>query len=93
MKKYTVLITAPYMLPVVGRFEPVLDKYGIVLIIPDVQERMEETDLLKYAGEFDGGICGDDRYSARVIEASSRAWTLMRDGAPSGTLAARGTIP
>ena len=30
---------------------------------------MEEADLLKYAGEFDGAICGDDRYSARVIEA------------------------
>jgi len=69
MKKYTVLITAPYMIPVVDRFKPVLDKYGIVSIIPDVQERMEEADLLKYAGEFDGAICGDDRYSERVIEA------------------------
>ena len=69
MRKYTVLITAPYMLPVVDRFEPVFHKYGIEPIIPDVQERMEETDLMKYAGEFDGAICGDDRYSARVIEA------------------------
>ena len=69
MKKYTVLITAPYMLPVVDRFKPVFDKYGITTVIPYVQERMEEADLLKYAGEFDGAICGDDRYSARVIEA------------------------
>ncbi|HVF24429.1 MAG TPA: NAD(P)-dependent oxidoreductase, partial [Anaerolineales bacterium] len=69
MKKYTVLITAPYMLPVVDRFRPVFDKYRIEPIIPDVQERMEEADLLKYAGEFDGAICGDDRYSARVIQA------------------------
>lgn len=45
------------------------DKYGIELTIPDVHERMEEADLLKYAGDFDGAICGDDRYSARVIEA------------------------
>ena len=71
MKKYTVLITAPYMIPVVDRFIPILDKYGIVPIIPDVQERMEEADLLKYAGEFDGAICGDDRYTERVIEACS----------------------
>jgi len=34
-----------------------------------VQERMEEADLLKYAGQFDGTICGDDRYTVRVIEA------------------------
>jgi len=67
--KYTVLITAPYMIPVVDRFKPMFDKYGIEPIIPDVQERMEEADLLKYAGEFDGAICGDDRYSARVIDA------------------------
>ena len=67
--KYTVLITAPYMIPVVDRFKPMFDKYGIEPIIPDVQERMEEADLLKYAGEFDGAISGDDRYSARVIEA------------------------
>lgn len=65
----TVLFTAPYMIPFVDRFKSVFDKYGIELIIPDVQERMEEADLLKYAGQFDGTICGDDRYTARVIEA------------------------
>jgi len=67
--KYKVLFTAPYMIPFVDRFKPVFDQYSVDLIIPDVQERMEEADLLKYAGQFDGAICGDDRYSARVIEA------------------------
>lgn len=67
--KYTVLLTAPYMLPFVDRFKPVFDSYDIELIIPDVEERMEEEDILKYAGQFDGTVCGDDRYSARVIEA------------------------
>ncbi|MFN8400439.1 MAG: phosphoglycerate dehydrogenase [Anaerolineales bacterium] len=67
--KYTVLLTAPYMLPFVDRFNPVFESYGIELIIPKVEERMEEEDILKYAGQFDGTVCGDDRYSARVIEA------------------------
>jgi D-3-phosphoglycerate dehydrogenase len=62
-------MTAPYMLPLVDRFKPVLDKYGIELIVADVQERMEEEDLLRYAGQFDGTICGDDKYTPRVIEA------------------------
>ena len=66
---YTVLFTAPYMIPFADRFKPVFDKYGIELIIPAVQERMEEEDLLRYAGQFDGAICGDDRYTSRVIEA------------------------
>ena len=67
--KHKVLFTAPYMIPFVERFKPVFDKYEIELVIPDVHERMEEADLLKYAGQFDGTICGDDRYTARVIEA------------------------
>ena len=67
--KYKVLFTAPYMIPFVDRFRPVFDKYSIDLIVPDVHERMEEADLLKYAGQFDGTICGDDRYSGRVLEA------------------------
>jgi len=69
--KYTILLTAPYMLPFLDRFKPVLENYGFELIVPDVQERMEEDDLLRYAGQFDGAICGDDRYTARVLEACS----------------------
>ena len=67
--KFTVLLTAPYMLPFVDRFQPVFEQYNIDLIVPDVKERMEESDLLKYAGQFDGAICGDDRYTERVISA------------------------
>ncbi|MBI1854753.1 MAG: phosphoglycerate dehydrogenase [Chloroflexi bacterium] len=65
----TVLLTAPYMFPSLNRFKPVFKKYGLELIVPDVQERMEEAGLLKYAGQFDGAICGDDRYTARVLSA------------------------
>jgi hypothetical protein len=78
--KYQVLFTAPYMIPFAGRFKPVFDKYNLELIIPDVQERMEEADLLKYAGQFDGAICGDDRYTLRVIEACifNKNWTYSQ---------------
>ena len=65
----TVLMTAPYMIPVLDRFRPVFAKHSIGLIVPQVRERMEEADLLTYAGQFDGAICGDDRYTARVLEA------------------------
>ena len=67
--KYTVLLTAPYIIPSLERFKPVFEKYNIDLIVPDVEERMEESDLLKYAGQFDGTVCGDDQYSARVLDA------------------------
>jgi D-3-phosphoglycerate dehydrogenase / 2-oxoglutarate reductase len=51
------------------RFGPVLAAYGIEVIQPEVQERMEEAALLEYAGQFDGAICGDDRYTAQIIAA------------------------
>ena len=60
------------MLLSIDRFRPVLEHYELdLLIAPEVHERLEEADLLKYAGQFDGTICGDDRYSARVLEACS----------------------
>ena len=64
-----ILLAAPYMIPFADRFIPVLESYGLEVIIPEVEERMEEADLLEYAGQFDGTICGDDRYTATVIEA------------------------
>jgi len=65
----TVLFTAPYMIPVLGRFKPLFEKRGIDLIVPEVMERVDEDELLRYAGQFDGTICGDDRYTRRVLEA------------------------
>ncbi len=64
-----VLLSAPYMIPFLDRFKPTFEKYHIDLIVPEVRERMEESDLLKYAGQFDGAICGDDRYTERVLKA------------------------
>jgi D-3-phosphoglycerate dehydrogenase len=58
------------MIPVLERFRPVLERYGLELIVPSqVQERLEEEDLLAYAGRIDGAICGDDKFNAHVLEA------------------------
>jgi D-3-phosphoglycerate dehydrogenase len=57
------------MLPFRDRFVPLLESYGLKVIAPEVRERMEESDLLEYAGQFDGAICGDDRYTPRVLAA------------------------
>lgn len=67
--KPTVLLSAPYMIPFKDRFIPVLEKYGLEVIVPDVHERLSEDELLTYAGEIDGVICGDDRFTPKVIDA------------------------
>jgi D-3-phosphoglycerate dehydrogenase len=67
----TILISAPYMLPSIERFKYIFDRLDIELILPEVHERLSEDQLLKFAGQFDGAICGDDRYTEKVITACS----------------------
>jgi len=45
----TVLFSAPYMIPFLDRFQPILAGFEIELIVPEVEERLEEDQLLEYA--------------------------------------------
>jgi len=65
----TILLSAPYLLPLLERLRPMLAGYGLDLITPEVQERLEEAELLQFAGQFNGTLCGDDQYTARVLQA------------------------
>ena len=65
----TVLLSAPYLIPIRDRIRPFLESYGIELLVAPVVERLNEPDLLEFAGQFDGALCGDDQYTARVLEA------------------------
>jgi D-3-phosphoglycerate dehydrogenase / 2-oxoglutarate reductase len=65
----TILISAPYMMPSISRFTGILKHYGCQTIVADVHERLSEEEILSYAGQFDGVICGDDRFTPRVMDA------------------------
>ena len=67
----TILFTAPYMIPFLGRFRPIFSRHNLDLIVPEVNERLGESQILEYAGDFDGTICGDDHYTVQVLEACS----------------------
>src|SRR4030067_1170842 len=56
------------MTPLFRRFKPAFDRAGIEVVTPSVRERLSEEELLPYAGGIDGALCGDDRYTARVLE-------------------------
>ncbi len=71
MGNYKILFSAPYMQPFIERFQAVFEHYGCDLIIPEVHERLEADEILKYTGQFDGTVCGDDRYSADVLRKCS----------------------
>ncbi len=56
------------MIPCLERFRPVFEHYNLDLIVPTVNERLSEEEILHYAGQIDGTICGDDRFSKAVLE-------------------------
>jgi D-3-phosphoglycerate dehydrogenase / 2-oxoglutarate reductase len=75
-----VLISAPYMQPVIERFSPIFRKQGVELVIPRVAERMEEEDLLPIIGDIDGVICGDDRFTRRVMQSAPNLKVISKWG-------------
>jgi len=77
---WKVLVTAPYMQPVIDRFRPVFAENNIELLVPPVEERFEEADLLPWVGDIDGVICGDDRFTERVLRVAPKLKVISKWG-------------
>ena len=77
---WKVLVTAPYMQPAIDRFRPLLSRHDIEVIVPPVEERFGEDDLLKWIIGVDGVICGDDRFTERVLLAATRLKVISKWG-------------
>lgn len=68
--RFDVLVSAPYILPHLARFTPILESFGLRVMVPlGLTERLSEEQLLARAGTFDATICGDDAYTARALAA------------------------
>lgn len=63
-----VLISAPYILPVVDRFLPLFKEAGIEPVLARVEERLDESELLNLVGEVEGVVCGDDQFTEQVLK-------------------------
>ena len=77
---WKVLVSAPYMLPVIDRFRERLKAENVDLIPAKVKERLSEKELLEVVGDIDGIICGDDRITERVLDAASRLKVISKWG-------------
>lgn len=78
--QYKVLVSAPYFQPVVGNYKRVFDHHGIELVVPAVHERLSEEELLSLVGDIDGIIAGDDRITARVLDAAPKLRVISKWG-------------
>lgn len=77
---WKVLVSAPYLVPFMDRFRPWFAENGIEPVVADVRERLEEEDLLPIIGQYHGMVCGDDRVTARVIEAATNLKVISKWG-------------
>jgi D-3-phosphoglycerate dehydrogenase len=75
-----VLVSAPYMLPIPEDLRARLETSGIDIVTLPVRERLDEDELLTIIGSLDGVICGDDRFTARVLEAAPRLKVISKWG-------------
>jgi D-3-phosphoglycerate dehydrogenase len=77
---WRVLISAPYMLPVLEEFRPRLEGEGIEIVTVPVTERLGEEELLGVIAGLDGAICGDDQFTERVLSAGTRLKVISKWG-------------
>jgi D-3-phosphoglycerate dehydrogenase len=77
---WKILVTAPYMQPVIDRFRSVFEENNIELVVPPVVERLEEADLLPWVHDIDGAICVDDQFTEQVLQAAPRLRVLSKWG-------------
>ena len=68
------------MQPVLDRFRPMLEQKGCDLVVPVVHERLEERELLEVIEDIDGVICGDDRFTRRVLERAGKLKIISKWG-------------
>jgi D-3-phosphoglycerate dehydrogenase len=75
-----VLISAPYLQPHLTRFQDALARRAIEAVVPQVHERLEEHELLALIADIDGVVCGDDRFTRRVLQAAKKLKVIAKWG-------------
>lgn len=77
---YNALISAPYLQLEFTEYQSELAAKGINAVLPQVTERLEEHMLLSIIHDYDGIVCGDDRITARVLDAARRLKVIVKWG-------------
>jgi D-3-phosphoglycerate dehydrogenase len=78
--KWKILVTAPYFQAVYHRYEERFDQLGLEAVIPHVDERLSEAELLSVMDGVDGVISGDDQFTERVLKKADRLKVISKWG-------------
>jgi D-3-phosphoglycerate dehydrogenase len=74
-----IAVTAPYLQIEWDEYKDLLSEFDV--IIPKVEERFEEDEMIKILSQdVEGIICGDDRITKRVIDSSPKLRLIVKWG-------------
>ena len=79
---WKILVSAPYMQPVIDQYREILEEPGVPveLVIPPVRERLSQNELLEWINDIDGVICGDDEFTEDVMRAAPKLKVISKWG-------------
>lgn len=78
--KYKVLITAPYLQLAIDPYRDFFIEKDIEIVVPEVNERMSEKELLALMSDVDGILCGDDKITEKVLNQSPKLKVIVKWG-------------
>jgi len=79
-KRYKVLISAPYLVKDIELFRDELAENGVDIDVRAVNERLEESELLEIIAQYDGVVCGDDRFTPKVYDRAENLKVVVKWG-------------
>ena len=81
MPKYKVLVSPNTLLPVLDKYKHLLIENNIEVITPpNFNEFLSEDELIPLVKDIDGAICGDDRYTEKVLKKAKKLKVLSKWG-------------
>lgn len=78
--KWSVLVSAPYMLQVLEEYKPLFEENGIEVLAAPVRERLGADELVPLIRGVHGVICGDDQFTQEVLQAAPKLKVISKWG-------------
>ncbi len=78
--KRKVLVSAPYIQRELDDYLDIFQKRNIELVVPKVEERLSEEQLMNLIENIDGVIAGDDQFTAKVLKSAPKLKVLSKWG-------------
>jgi D-3-phosphoglycerate dehydrogenase len=75
-----VLVSCPHLQRTIDNYRDLFSQNGVEIDLPEVDQNLSETDLIKIIDRYDGVIAGDDVFSEKVLLHASKLKVISKWG-------------